>query len=599
MRRPSRFHGFLLVSAVLIGAVVLAAGFLVGAFFERYVLVQEEAQTAEIVTNQAQQHLTARHFEAASDPAAQPGFQAFLEGLPGVFRIKVFDPSGRIVWSNEPRLIGLSFPDNIYLRAALRGRVTTVLEEPKRSEHVYERGHRYIAEAYVPVVFPGASAAAGVVETYKDMTGVLLDLRRMQRLIWTMTSGMGLFLYLALALVVWRATASEERAIRGLERQNQELTRLQQFTQSVLSPLDLAQVAASVVESASTALRLSGAALYRAEAGGELTALASWPPGVEVLRPPSAAASEALSGRARVVRDDVVAIPVFTRNGAAHLFAGRLRAGCVTLEPAALQTLDIMLHEVAIALANVELFGEIREAHERLAAILAGITDRLVIVDRELHVVWMNAAAAAHLGAGAEGRTCFELTGSSREACGDCPAVRTLYTGQVERGVIAQPGPGGRTAYADLITAPLRDASGQVYQILEVSRDITEMVEMEERLKHSNQALLDAQSQLVEKERLAAIGQVVVGLHHAILNPLTGILGVLQVLKEENVGLPDRILAVTAAEVEIRKIEALIKRLPDLRRATETHYVGNTTMVDLERSCGEGEPPAPGQARPT
>ena len=83
--------------------------------------------------NQARQHLTALNFENASDPSAQEGFATFLEGLPGVFRIKVFDRTGRIIWSNEPRLIGLTFPDNAYLLAALRGRVTTVLEEPKRS----------------------------------------------------------------------------------------------------------------------------------------------------------------------------------------------------------------------------------------------------------------------------------------------------------------------------------------------------------------------------------------------------------------------------------------------------------------------------------
>ncbi|MBI2528724.1 MAG: PAS domain-containing protein [Candidatus Rokubacteria bacterium] len=592
----SRFKGYLIVSAGLVVVVVVAAGLLVGAFFERYVLSQEEAQTAEIVQSQAHQHLTALNFENASDPSAHEGFATFLEGLPGVFRIKAYDRTGRIIWSNEPRLIGLAFPDNAYLLAALRGRVTTVLEEPKRSEHVFEKNPRYVAEAYVPITFPGTSQAAGVIETYKDMTAVMLDLQRTSRLIWGVAGAMGLFLYGALGLVVWRASASEERAIQRLERQNEELTLLQQFTESVLRPLDLAQVAAHVVESAASGLRLADASLYRAEAGGGLTRLASWPPGAEVLPPPGALVAEALAGRAHQAEEGLVVIPVFPQRGPAHLFAGHLLPGSVAPAPAALQTLEIMLHEAAIALANVELFRDIREAHERLAAILAGIADRLVIVDRELHVVWMNAAATAHAGAGAVGRTCFELTGSPREACDGCPAVRTLYTGQVERGVLAQPGPGGRTTYADVVAAPLRDASGQVYQILEVSRDITEMVEMEARLKDSNQALLDAQAQLVEKERLAAIGQVVVGLHHAILNPLTGILGAIQVLKQEDLGLPERARTVAAAEEEIRKIEALVRRLPDLRRVAESPYIGSTTMVDLERSFGEGDSPAPGKA---
>jgi PAS domain S-box-containing protein len=307
-------------------------------------------------------------------------------------------------------------------------------------------------------------------------------------------------------------------------------------------------------------------------------------------------AADALGGRTLVVQEGLVTVPVLTREGVAHLFVGRLAAGALTQEPAALQTLDIMLHEAAIALANVELFTEIREAHERLAAILTGIADRLVIVDPDLRVVWMNSAAAAHAGAGAVGRTCFDLSGVTREQCDGCPAVRTLATGQVERGVLAKPGPDGRMTYADLVTAPLRDASGQVVQVLEVARDITEMVEIEERLKQSNQALVDAQAQLVEKERLAAVGQVVVGLHHAILNPLTGVLGALQVLKTADLGPAERSRAVTDAEAEIRKIETLVRRLPDLRRAAEMPYVGNTTMVDLERSCSAEDAPAPGGA---
>lgn len=223
VRRLSRFHGFLIVSAALVAVVVVAAGLLVGAFFERYVLAREEAQTAAIVKNQAQQHLTARHFEAASDPAAQQDFRAFLEGLPGVFRIKAYNRTRRIVWSNEPRLIGQTFPDNPHLLAALRGRVTTVLETPKRAEHIFERDRGYIAEAYVPVVFPGTSEAAGVIETYKDMTAVLQDLWWTRRLVWSVAGGMGLFLYAALAFVVWRASASEEQAIRRLERHNEDL----------------------------------------------------------------------------------------------------------------------------------------------------------------------------------------------------------------------------------------------------------------------------------------------------------------------------------------------------------------------------------------
>lgn len=593
--RPDRFQGFLLLSAVLITAVVITAGVIVGTFFERHVLGQEEAWTAEMVRSQARLHLTARDLNlTAGDPAERDrNFRVFLDGLPGVFRIKAYDTTRRIVWSNEPRLIGMSFPDDTYLQSALSGRVTTVLGTPSRPEHVFERSHRYIAEAYVPVGLPGSAGVVGVVETYQDMTVTVTDIQRTQRLIWAVAGTMGLFLYGALALLAWSASAGERRAISRLEQQNRELTLLQRFAQSMLGPIERGEVAANVIENASAGLGLSRAALYRVEADGSLALLAKYPASSPEAAPATTLVAEALAARAPVLRAGTVAVAQFTPKGSAHLFVGERPTSGADPGPAALQPLEIMLQEASIALGNAELFTEIREAHERLAAIMAGVTDQMVILDREMRVVWTNAAATAEAGGSAVGLACFELMGGTPEACEECPAVRTFHSGTVARGVRARTCPDGKTKYLDLITAPLRDASGRIHQVLEVARDITELVEMEERLKQANQALLAAQAQLVEQERLAAVGQLVVGLHHAILNPLTGILGILQVLKAEAAGKPEQATAIVEAEGEIRKIERLVRRLPDLQRAGGTPYVGRLTMLDLERPWADEVAPEP------
>jgi K+-sensing histidine kinase KdpD len=103
--------------------------------------------------------------------------------------------------------------------------------------------------------------------------------------------------------------------------------------------------------------------------------------------------------------------------------------------------------------------------------------------------------------------------------------------------------------------------------------------------------LRDAQACLVEHERLAAVGELVVGLHHAILNPLTGALGALEVLRRDP-GSPVARLAVSEAQEEIRRVERLVRGLPDLRRADGTHYVGRTRMLDLEGIPARGNTPA-------
>ena len=469
MPGPSRFHGFLLASAALISAMVVVSGLIVGRFFERHVREHEEKHIVNLVQTEALEHLISADFSPAGRPIAREVIDIFLRELPGVFRVKVYDGTGRIVWSDEPRLIGMSFPDNPSLARALKGEVVTIVGVPKASEHVYERAVGYISETYVPLTFPGSPAVVGVIEAYQDVTGVVVGIRRTQRQIWGIAGGMGLFLFGALALVAWKASVKEQRAMIA-----------------------------------------------------------------------------------------------------------------------------------------------IREAHERLAAIMAGIADRMMIVDRQMRVCWMNTAAVeAHgLDAGGAGIPCFQILGAEPEMCQDCPAIRTFLSGQVERGVRVQRLPGGEVRHLDLVTAPLRDASGRVQQVLEVARDITERVELEERLNQSavrleeshtallakteeleraNQALQEAQVQLVEKERLAAAGQVVVGLHHAILNPLTGILGALQVLKQKELAPAVEVEAFAQAEAEVRQIEEVVRRLSAIRRVTVAAYVGDTTMVDLERSSAEEE----------
>ncbi len=608
MRKPrlDRFGGFLVASAAVIGVAVAVSGLAVGQFFERHVFAHEQEHTAQVVQTQARQHLTPADFVLPPLPVDRHLFHDFLLELPGVFRIKVFDRAGRIVWSDEPRLIGLAFPDNPYLVRALRGEVVTAIDPPKGSEHLYERSRPYVIETYAPIVLPESRGIVGVIETYKDATPVVLGIRRTQRLIWGVAGAMGVILYIALAFVAWRASVSERRAMRRLEAQNRELTLIQQFTQAVLQQLDSHELARSVVERAGVGLDLSRAALYRVGDDG-LIPVAHWPISAPHPQEPTL---EAIEARRQVIRGAIVAFPIFTPKQTAYLFLAEFSHAVSEADLPALRVLEITLQEAGIALANVELFTEIREAHERLAAILAAIADRMVIVDREMRLVWMNAVAteALRLGEGAVGLPCFEALNEQPEMCAGCPAVRTFSSGKLERGVRAEQLPSDGMRYVDIVTTPLHDASGRVHQVLEVARDISELVEMERRLKDSaarleksnaaliakteelertNQALREAQAQLVEKERLAAAGQVVVGLHHAILNPLTGILGALQVLRQEGTTQQKGAEALTEAEAEIRKIESLVRRLSQVRRAASVSYVGDTTMLDLARSCAQ------------
>ncbi|MGY1836811.1 sensor histidine kinase [Blastococcus sp. SYSU DS0510] len=111
---------------------------------------------------------------AAGEPRAvaalDEAVRRVLESGP-VVRVKVWAADGRLVWSDEPRLVGRSFPLDDEERAVLSGDVVishvSDLTEP---ENRYERGHGALLEAYV-----GVRDTAGrplVVEVYQSYDGV-------------------------------------------------------------------------------------------------------------------------------------------------------------------------------------------------------------------------------------------------------------------------------------------------------------------------------------------------------------------------------------------------------------------------------------------
>ncbi len=101
-------------------------------------------------------------------------------------------------------------------------------------------------------------------------------------------------------------------------------------------------------------------------------------------------------------------------------------------------------------------------------------------------------------------------------------------------------------------------------------------------LERANAALREAQTRLIDMERLNAVREVVISLHHEVLNPLTGVLGAIELLREKGAVAPHRADALVCAEHAARKIEALVKRLPELRQIERVPYMGDVHMIDLK-----------------
>jgi two-component system NtrC family sensor kinase len=106
---------------------------------------------------------------------------------------------------------------------------------------------------------------------------------------------------------------------------------------------------------------------------------------------------------------------------------------------------------------------------------------------------------------------------------------------------------------------PLCDASGNITGVIASARDITELQQMEQ--------------QIIQSEKLVAMGQMIAGVAHELNNPLTAILGINDLLRERAVD-----------EVTRRQLE-LVQR--QARRAAEI----------VQNLLTFARPPAPHRAR--
>ncbi len=164
--------------------------------------------------------------------------------------------------------------------------------------------------------------------------------------------------------------------------------------------------------------------------------------------------------------------------------------------------------------------GRTLAEHQRLLHVLQATGAGFVILDKQLHPVWLNDQAK---------KWRRLLPKSSRRvpsspehyAVGEhAPAAETFQDGKIRVVEFQAVDIQGGKRFFEVTSSPLTDEFGGVYQVVELSQDITERKVIEAEMMHS--------------AKMTALGVMAAGIAHEVGNPLASISTRLRLLEEDH-----------------------------------------------------------------
>jgi PAS domain S-box-containing protein len=234
---------------------------------------------------------------------------------------------------------------------------------------------------------------------------------------------------------------------------------------------------------------------------------------------------------------------------------------------------------------------ELTKTKEFLQRVIDSSADAIVSADMQGNVLLFNPAAERTYGYQAN-----EVVAKKN--------VRELYPAAVAREIMRlirsdEQGPRGvvheyqtellgkdGTRIPVLLSAALIIHRGRPIGSVGVFRDLRAKLQIEERLA-------DAQRELADKEQKAFIAELAGATAHELNQPLTTVMGYAQLIARE---LDEGTKLGRASGVIVRETERMaeiVRKIGKLTRYESKSYVGDTKIIDLERSV-DSEPPVTG-----
>ena len=263
----------------------------------------------------------------------------------------------------------------------------------------------------------------------------------------------------------------------------------------------------------------------------------------------------------------------------------------------AIAGLSIMALVTSVVL---KLNRKLKLSNEFARTILDSMNDAISIIDvRDFSIAGVNRVFLKEVGLSEGeviGKKCHEITRNTSEVCRPpddiCPLPETLKNSGHSLAEHVHYGTNGEKTYVEVSTSPITDSHGNIIQVVHVSRDITERKKAENALHESRRKLEEAyaelktaQSQLLQREKMASIGQLAAGVAHEINNPIGFIMSNLTTLQKYAARLADFIKVVGGLVQDCP--DELRHNLGESKKALKIDYVIGD-MEDLVSESLEG-----------
>jgi len=191
-------------------------------------------------------------------------------------------------------------------------------------------------------------------------------------------------------------------------------------------------------------------------------------------------------------------------------------------------------HDITERIKAVE---ALEESERFLGRIFDAIQDGVSVLDCDLNIVRTNKWIEEIYGVETPlvGRKCYEAYLSTQSLCPGCPSLLAIKTGESHTAIVGSPCIEKPTRWLQVSAFPLRGADRGVVGVIEHLKDITEYKKAEFAGRDAQERLLEQQrheterveaelsklrEELIQKTRLAAIGQVSASIAHDLRNPL-------------------------------------------------------------------------------